>query len=289
MIRSGVSSMRSWKLFPAVLLAGITLSSGSFSPAFASEKNKQQTLVDKATLTVQDMFSDAKSTSRIQRYLIKSRAVLICPSIFRMSIGIGGSGGGCVLLARDASGSWSDPAFYTLSSGSIGIQLGMDDSQVMLFIMTDRGLQTLLDNQIQLGASAAASFATIGTGIEDGTAGRSDTDIMGLQKSKGLFAGASLGGSKLTVNSSANRNYYQKTIGPEGIVINMQVNNPGADPLRSILMRMSANTATTQQSAASPSAVNPTLDEDNYTPSSAGGAIKSQSLPAQTTGGSRGY
>jgi lipid-binding SYLF domain-containing protein len=106
-----------------------------------------------------------------------------------MSIGIGGSGGGCVLLARDASGSWSDPAFYTLSSGSIGIQLGMDDSQVMLFIMTDRGLQTLLDNQIQLGASAAASFATIGTGIEDGTAGRSDTDIMGLQKSKGLLQG----------------------------------------------------------------------------------------------------
>ncbi|NVN11938.1 lipid-binding SYLF domain-containing protein [Nguyenibacter vanlangensis] len=221
---------------PALLAASLALSS---APALAAGES-QQSLIDRATLTVRDMFAGARPDSKITRYMVRARAVMVCPSIFRMSIGIGGSGGGCVLLSRDARGSWSDPAFYTLSSANIGIQLGMQDSEVIFFIMTDRGLQALLDNQFQLGADASASFATMGSGIESGTAGESNTDIMALQKSKGLFAGAALGGSKLSVNSGANRAYYSQIVGPEDIVISMRVNNPGADPLRSALSEAQA-------------------------------------------------
>ncbi|CAI9122208.1 lipid-binding SYLF domain-containing protein [Brytella acorum] len=214
----------------------------------------QQSLIDRATLAVQDIFQNTTAQSSVQKYLAKSRAVLICPSIFRMSFGIGGSGGGCLLLSRDARGSWSDPAFYTLSSGSIGIQFGMEDSEMMLFVMSDRGLQALLDSQFKFNAGASASFATVGTGFEDSTAGVSNTDILAIQKSKGLFAGASLGGSKLTVNSAANRSYYNQTVGPEDIVVTMRVNNPGADPLRSILTRV----AITPVATSSVPAVSPT-------------------------------
>ncbi|MBS4076456.1 lipid-binding SYLF domain-containing protein [Ameyamaea chiangmaiensis] len=249
---------------------------------------KQQGLVDRATLTINDMFAGATPTSRIQRYLVKARAVMICPSIFRMSIGIGGSGGGCVLLSRDARGSWSDPAFFTVGSGSIGVQLGMQDSEVMFFIMTDHGLQVLLDNQFQMNANASASFATLGSGIESGTTGATNTDIMAIQKSKGLFAGAALGGSKLSVNSGANRNYYGQSVGPEDIVITMRVNNPGADPLRAALMRQSAQGAAPEPgtAAAPPPAMTgakPALPADSqpYTPPGSN-AVQSSSLPPVT-------
>ncbi|AOX20112.1 lipid-binding SYLF domain-containing protein [Kozakia baliensis] len=232
-------------LASAILLAATT----SPIPAFAAQT--QQSLVDRATLAVQDLFQDTKPTSRAQRYLARARAVMVCPSVFHMSIAFGGSGGGCVLLSRDARGSWSDPAFYTLSSASLGLQLGVESSELMLFIMSDRGLQALLDSQFKFSAGASASFANMGSGIEDGTAGASNTDIMALQKSQGLFAGASLGGSKLTVNSGANRSYYNQTVGPEDIVITMRVNNPGADPLRSMLMRV-AKVQTTANAIATP-------------------------------------
>lgn len=209
----------------------------------AADSSSEQMLVDKATLAVQDMFTGAKTTDRVYRYLGQSRAVMVCPSIFRMSIGIGGSGGGCLLLSRDARGSWSDPAFYRFGSGSIGFQLGIQSSAIMFFVMSDRGLQALLDSQFQFGANAAASFATMGSGIESGTAGRSNTDIMAIQKSEGLFAGVALSGAKLTVDSDANRAYYNQIVGPTEIVISMRVNNAGADPLRAILSRYNASAA----------------------------------------------
>jgi SH3 domain-containing YSC84-like protein 1 len=220
----------------AMLAAVLTLPA---APAMAGTE-RQQSLVDRATLTIRDMFVGARPNSKITRYMVQARAVMVCPSIFRMSIGFGGSGGGCVLMSRDARGSWSDPAFFTLSSANVGVQLGMQDSEVIFFVMTDRGLQALVDSQFQLGADAAASFATMGSGIESATTGERNTDIMALQKSKGLFAGAALGGSKLTVNSGANRSYYNQIVGPEDILISMRVNNPGADPLRSALSEVQA-------------------------------------------------
>lgn len=204
----------------------------------------QQALVDRATLAVQDIFQGTTPTSRAQRYLAKARAVMVCPSVFRMSIVFGGSGGGCLLLSRDARGSWSDPAFYTLSSASMGLQLGVESSQLMFFVMSDRGLQALLDSQFKFSANASASFANMGSGIESGSAGASNTDILALQKSQGLFAGASLGGSKLTVDSAANRAFYGQPVGPEDIVISMRVNNTGADPLRRVLMQVVQSQAT---------------------------------------------
>ncbi|WP_408740270.1 lipid-binding SYLF domain-containing protein [Acetobacter sp. AN02] len=273
--------MRVWREAAAVLVAGVSIVAAV--PARAADS--QQTLVDKATLTVQDMFSGAKPDSGIMKNIRDARAVLICPSIFEMSIVFGGSGGGCLLLARDAQGSWSDPAFYRLSSGSFGLQLGMQDSQVMFFIMTDRGLQALLDSQMKLGANASASFATMGSGVGSGNAGRSNTDITGIQKSKGLFAGASLSGSKLSVNSSANRSYYNQAVGPEDIVITMRVNNPAADSLRSILMKVGGKSAAASAAGGSSAAASGSEDAaPDYVPSSSSsGSVQSSSLPPLTS------
>ncbi|MBB2155977.1 lipid-binding SYLF domain-containing protein [Gluconacetobacter diazotrophicus] len=257
----------------AVLAAVLALPAGS---ALASSE-RQQSLVDRATLTVRDMFAGARPDSKITRYMVKARAVMVCPSIFRMSIGFGGSGGGCVLLSRDARGSWSDPAFFTLDSATVGVQLGMQDSEVMFFVMTDRGLQALVDNQFQLGADAGASFATMGAGIESGTTGQRNTDIMAIQKSKGLFAGAALGGSKLSVNSSANRSYYNQIVGPEDIVISMRVNNPGADPLRSALSEVQAQASAAPAPAMPPPAGPPGA----YSPA---GGEPAQVTPAPSSG-----
>lgn len=216
---------------------GLLLTNG----ASASTKS-EQSLVDHATLAVQDIFSGVSTDDKLYARLKDARAVMICPSITNISLVFGGSGGKCVLLSRDAQGSWSSPAFYQMSSGSFGLQLGVENTEIMLFVMNETSLRSLLDSQFTMGASAAATAANANSSADSGA-----SNIYTIQKSSGLFAGASLKGSKLKINSKSNHNYYNETVGPEDIVIAMRVNNSGADPLRRILMKLSSAATTTPQ------------------------------------------
>lgn len=250
--------------------------------ALAASMEEEQNLVDRATLTVRDMFTSATADSRITHYLADSRGVIVCPSVFRMSIAFGGGGGGCVFLTRDAHGSWSDPAFYRMSSANFGVQFGMQDVEVMLFVMTDQGVQSLLDSQFKLSADVGTSFASSGSGLERGTAGEHNTSILGVQKSKGLFAGAALGGSKMRVNSAANRAYYNQVVGPEDIVVSMRVNNSGADPLRAALSEVLATAQSRPgKNGQTGSATSTTSTSPQPVASAPAGAVTSQSLPPQ--------
>ncbi|AHI24860.1 lipid-binding SYLF domain-containing protein [Komagataeibacter swingsii] len=249
--------------------------------AMAASMEEEQSLVDRATLTVRDMFSTATAGSKVTRYLAQSRGVIVCPSVFRMSIAFGGGGGGCVFLTRDAHGSWSDPAFYRMSSANFGLQLGMQDVEVMLFVMTDDGVQSLLDSQMKLSADVGTSFASSGSGLETGTAGEHNTSIRGVQKSKGLFAGAALGGSKMRVNSAANRAYYNQIVGPEDIVVSMRVNNSGADPLRSALTEVLTAAQARPDKTGKTSTTNTDTTTQQPMATAPSGSVSSQSLPPQ--------
>jgi lipid-binding SYLF domain-containing protein len=163
--------------------------------------------------------------------------VLVCPRIFRAGFILGGEGGGCTLVARDAAGSWSSPAFYGMASGSVGLQIGVQDMQVMMLIMSDRGLGALMDSQFKIGADASIAFATIGAGVEGSTTSAAGADIIAFSRARGLFAGIALEGSLLTNRSEWNRAYYGQEASPRQIVVAMQAHNPGADPLRAALMR----------------------------------------------------
>lgn len=214
--------------------------------AQSERQQQQQQLVDRATLTAQDVLAWRQNGGEAQRFLSRAKGVMICPSIFRMSFVFGGSGGGCVLLSRDANGSWSAPAFYSMGSGSFGLQAGIQDAEIMLFIMTRKGLTAILDSQFKIGADASVAFATIGAGMEGSTTAALRADIVAVEKTKGLFAGISLQGSMMSSDSVGNRAYYGQPVGPEDIVVTMRVNNPGADPLRAALMQFGAQAAPVQ-------------------------------------------
>lgn len=218
------------------LLAGACTAAGQ---GFTGEnlQSKQQQLVDQATLTAQQVMDPITGKPAITELRL-SKGIVICPSVFKMGFLIGGSGGGCVLLARDANGSWSAPAFYSVGSGSVGFQVGVQDEQLILFIMSQRGLNAILNTHFRLGATASASFATFGGGIEGATSTALDADIVALELNKGLYAGISLQGSFLNSDAQGDSAYYGQPVGPEDIVVAMRVNNPGDDPLRAVLTRL---------------------------------------------------
>ena len=167
----------------------------------------------------------------------RARAVMICPRVFKAGFFFGGEGGACVLLARAGNGTWSYPAFYGMGSGSFGLQIGIQDAQFVMLIMTEKGLRAILDSQFKLGADASLAIATIGAGIQGSTTAAFGADIIAFSQTRGLYGGVSIEGSLMGQRSEANRAYYGRDMGTRQIVIDMQASNPGADPLRDVLTR----------------------------------------------------
>lgn len=206
-------------------------------PVAAQAQTEQQTLVDRATLSVQEMLGD-KEASEARNLMRRSKGVMVCPRIFKAGFILGGQGGGCVMSGRTANG-WSNPAFYGMGSGSIGFQIGIQDAQIIFIVLTQRGLQALLDSQFKIGADASVAVATIGAGIQGSTTAAFNADIVAFSTARGLFAGVSIDGSLISSRSDWNAAYYGKPIGAQELVISNAGHNPGADPLREMLTRFS--------------------------------------------------
>ncbi len=244
------------------------------APVAAHAQSAQQELVDRATLAAQDMLNDVDGHDA-QNMLRRARGAMICPQMFQAGFLIGAQGGSCVLVARDGAGSWSSPAFYRMGAGSFGFQAGIQDSEVMLMILTDKGLRAIMDSQFKIGGSAGATFVQWGGGIEGATTAAFNADIVGFTRSRGLYAGISVSGSLLSARSDWNRAYYGGEKAPQQIVISMDANNPGAAPLREVLMKYGTSVTAT---AAPVAGAAPYASAGSPTPLS-GGAVQQQPLP----------
>jgi lipid-binding SYLF domain-containing protein len=139
-----------------------------------------------------------------------------------------------------------------MSSGSVGLQAGIQDGTMLVMVMTDRGLQALMNSQFKVGADAAMTFATLGAGVQGATTAAAEADIVAISRTRGLFAGMSLQGSLLTYLPDYARAYYGKDASARQIVVQMEAHNPGADPLRAMLMRFGSPGAQASAQATSP-------------------------------------
>jgi SH3 domain-containing YSC84-like protein 1 len=217
------------------VLAVIALAA-SLAPGVARAQGVEQTLVDRATLSLQEMMTQRVSQDP-HTMLQRARAVMICPRVFKAGFFFGGSGGDCVLLARAGNGTWSYPAFYGIGSGSFGFQFGIEDSALLMLIMTGRGLNAVMDSQFKLGGDASIAVATIGGSVGGATTAAVGPDILVYAETRGLFGGVSLEGSIMALRSDWNAAYYGQPYAARQLVEQMVAANRGADPLREVLTR----------------------------------------------------
>ena len=223
----------------------------------------EQTLVDRAALTVQEMMTQTVSQDP-KVMLRRAKGVMICPRVFKAGFFVGGEGGSCVLLARSGNGTWSYPTFYDIGSGSFGFQFGVQDSQLMLMIMTNRGLNAVMDSQVRLGANVSVAVASVGAGVQGSTTAAVGADIIAFAEARGLFGGVSLEGGVMSARIDENQSYYGQPLAARQIVLQMQGTNPGADPLREVLTRYGGSEPAYQ--GAPGGAYQPPPDQQAYPP-----------------------
>lgn len=120
---------------------------------------------------------------------------------------------------------WGNPIFYKLAGGSAGLQIGAQSAEIVITIMTDKGLESLLNNSVKLGADASVAFGPIGKNIAAGTTiTPPSADMYTFGSTMGLYGGASLSGSVLSENANWNMIVYGANTKPRDVML--QSNSP---------------------------------------------------------------
>ncbi|MFQ5992569.1 MAG: lipid-binding SYLF domain-containing protein [Nitrospiraceae bacterium] len=218
----------------AVMTAGLAVMLSACATGAGDYPERQ--LVQMAMYTV-DGFVDDPGKSRLLEHARQARAIFIVPEVIRGAWVIGATSGSGVLLARNRRSEWSPPAFYNIGAASFGFQFGGDASEIILVVMTERGLNSLLRSSMKLGADASVAAGSSGERVGAGTSMTLSADIIAYARSKGMFMGISLEGAAVKVANASNEAYYRMAVTPEQILLQGWVENPQSDGLRRAITR----------------------------------------------------
>ena len=199
----------------AAALAGLLL----LSTPLAAAADEEEERIDEAITALEEIMA-APDAAIPEAILERSVAIAVFPSTVRAGFFVGGQRGRGFIAARnEETGEWSAPAFLTLTAGSIGLQVGAQSTDIILLIQNRRGLSRLLDNQFTLGADASAAVGPVGRRLEASTDLQMTAEILSYSRSRGVFAGVTLGGATLRADRDANERFYGERLDSREIVL----------------------------------------------------------------------
>jgi len=177
-------------------------------PAHAGDLSDLQEIVDEARLTFA-RFVGHPDMNWFREHLKDARAVFIAPSLVKAGYFVGGArGNGVLLVLEERTGEWSDPAFFTVTGGSLGLQIGIQRSEFVAMVMTNKGLESLRGTRFILGADATLAVGPIGGGVGGGTTPTLSADVVSFARSDGAFAGLALQGLVILPDNDSNAVYF---------------------------------------------------------------------------------
>jgi SH3 domain-containing YSC84-like protein 1 len=196
------------------LLVGASL---PVAPAWAQREEAER--LQQATIVLQEL-RDTPDASVPRWVMDRAVAVAVFPSVKKAGLVVGGQfGRGVISSKAEASGTWSPPAFLTLTGGSFGLQAGGQAIDLVLVVMDQRGLEQLLRNQFKIGADASVAAGPVGRDAAAATDIQMRAKILSYSRSRGLFAGVTLTGSTIRQDRDANARFYGRRYGSRELLL----------------------------------------------------------------------
>jgi SH3 domain-containing YSC84-like protein 1 len=172
-------------------------------------------------------------------FFAKARCVVVIPGVKRAAIGIGGQYGRGYISCRNASGGgWSAPGGMRIEGGSVGLQIGASDTDVILLVLNERGVERLLASRFTVGADAGVAAGPVGRQASAQTDATMMAEIVAWSRSRGAYAGISLQGSTLREDSGENRELYGRELPNKDVVRGGTPVPAAAAPLMAALARL---------------------------------------------------
>jgi lipid-binding SYLF domain-containing protein len=191
-------------------LVAILAIAGSISTtAYAADREvKVEERLDASAEALTDMMR-ASDKGIPQDLLDKAHCVVVVPGMKKAGFIFGAEEGrGFAVCRRHGGSGWSAPAAMRLEGGSVGFQIGVSETDVVLLVMNEGGMKHLLSDKFTIGGDATAAAGPIGRDITAQTDAMMNAEILSYSRSRGLFAGISLQGATLRPDGGTNRELY---------------------------------------------------------------------------------
>ena len=200
----------------AMLFVVVSFSAGATTP----EEAQAEVVAAGKTL---DTFVADPDMSWLREHAKEAKGVYICSKVTKAGFVFGGSGGRCVLVVKGDKG-WNGPAFYTIGTASVGFQAGVEVAEIVMLVGTQKAIDTLMTPDFKMGGDASFAVGPVGAGA----GGTVKADFIAYSRSKGLYGGVNLTGSRVKPSEDYNEAYYKKDVTPIDIIAKGAHHNPAA-------------------------------------------------------------
>lgn len=174
--------------------------------ASATDAGKETERIQKSTVVLTDF---AQMKESIPNELIKqAQGVIVIPHMINAGLAIGGKRGKGVAMVKLADGKWSNPVFVTFTGGSLGLQIGVQSVDLVLVFKHKYVLTKMEKGDFTIGGDVSVAAGPVGRSSTASTDYKLEAEVYSYSRSKGLFAGLSINGSNISVDKSANANFY---------------------------------------------------------------------------------
>ena len=190
------------KFITLVALFGL----GVASAAAAETREDVQNRLDNSTLVLHQIMA-APDKGIPEEVLEHAKCIAIVPHMIKGGLVFGAENGRGVVTYRTADG-WSAPAFFAITGGSWGLQIGVEGVDVVMIFQGDRGMQRLEASNFKVGADASAAAGPVGRNASAGTDWNLNTQVLTYSRAKGLFAGLTLSGANVRQDDDSMDAFY---------------------------------------------------------------------------------
>ena len=183
---------------------------GAATAAWAETREEVQNRLDNAALVLHQIMG-APDRGIPEEVLDHAQCVAIVPHMIKAGLVFGGENGKGVATCRTANG-WSAPAFFAITGGSWGLQIGVEGVDLVMIFQGDRGMQRLENAKFQIGADASAAAGPVGRHATADTDWKLNTEILTYSRAKGAFAGLTLTGADVRRDDSSMNAFYRHNV-----------------------------------------------------------------------------
>lgn len=169
--------------------------------------------------------------------LRNARGIAIIPGVIKVGLVIGGRHGKGIVMIKDEHNNWTNPAFISITGGSLGWQIGAKSTDVILVFKTQKSITNIMKGKFTLGADAAIAAGPVGRTAGAATDAQMKAEIYSYSRSRGLFAGVSLDGSAISIDHDSNIEYYGGQGSVEWIFSNKSPEREEAKKIKEILYK----------------------------------------------------
>jgi lipid-binding SYLF domain-containing protein len=197
--------MKLHQLTPIIPVA-IVATVGVTAPALANDHQDEVETVQEAARVLQSMLYDS-DTEIPPNVFQGSEAVAIIPDVTQAGFIFGGRRGTGIMMIRQATGTWSKPAFVNVTGGSIGLQFGAKSTDLLLVFETQTALQDVIDggDAFELGGNVTG---TGGSAEETAVEATETSSVRAYSRSSGVFGGVTVEGGEFGFDDDKNAEFY---------------------------------------------------------------------------------